>query len=110
MDRGAWQAAVHRAAKSPTRLTELEPMHYSESPRSGATGVPGTQRIPRKPRKHAAPKTIAEKVLLNSWKSPCCPAGFPRLLSVGHTRQNGGLYFTRAESEMQELRHKNAHF
>ena len=107
MDRGAWQAAVHRAAKSPTRLTELEPMHYSESPRSGATGVPGTQRIPRK---HAAPKTIAEKVLLNSWKSPCCPAGFPRLLSVGHTRQNGGLYFTRAESEMQELRHKNAHF
>ena len=66
MDRGAWQAAVHRVAKSPTRLTELEPMHYSESTRSGATGVPGIQRIPSKPRKHAAPKIIAEKVLLNS--------------------------------------------
>ena len=65
VDRGAWQAAVHRVAKSPTQLKELEHMHILSRHGQVPHGVP-EQKIASKPNTHAAPRIVVEKVLLNS--------------------------------------------
>ena len=40
MDRGAWQATVHRVAKSPTGLKRLSTCTYKEAKKADALELP----------------------------------------------------------------------